>query len=147
MSSFVEYILPYYVMSSQFLSCQVISCHDVIFCHGMSCLQDIYCHIMFCLVFLVLFKFLILTSNELTPTGHFYWKFLIRSNFVLFFQKAKAFQDFRKIQVKGGNGGNGTLSFLSLFANEYAGPDGGDGGNGGHVIIQGRANNHWFNVG
>ena len=34
------------------------------------------------------------------------------------------------------------MSFLSLFANEYAGPDGGDGGNGGHVIIQG--NDHWF---
>ena len=38
------------------------------------------------------------------------------------------------------------MSFLSVFGNEYAGPDGGDGGNGGHVIIQGRSNNHWFNV-
>lgn len=28
------------------------------------------------------------------------------------------------------------MSFLSLWSNEFAGPDGGDGGNGGHVIFQ-----------
>ena len=38
----------------------------------------------------------------------------------------------------GGNGGNGCMSFMHLFANEFAGPDGGDGGNGGHVIYQGK---------
>lgn len=36
----------------------------------------------------------------------------------------------------GGNGGNGNISFLQLWANEKAGPDGGDGGNGGHVILE-----------
>lgn len=28
------------------------------------------------------------------------------------------------------------MSFLSLWSNEFAGPDGGDGGNGGHVLFQ-----------
>ena len=37
-----------------------------------------------------------------------------------------------------GSGGKGNMSFLSIFAKEFAGPDGGDGGNGGHVIFQGR---------
>ncbi|XP_018322307.1 mitochondrial ribosome-associated GTPase 2 isoform X2 [Agrilus planipennis] len=40
------------------------------------------------------------------------------------------------IKTIGGNGGDGCISFLSEWANEYAGPDGGDGGNGGHVILQ-----------
>jgi len=40
--------------------------------------------------------------------------------------------------VTGGHGGNGCMSFMSLFANEWAGPDGGDGGNGGHVLFQGK---------
>ena len=39
--------------------------------------------------------------------------------------------------MHGGSGGNGCMSFLRMFANEWAGPDGGDGGNGGHVIFQG----------
>jgi len=46
--------------------------------------------------------------------------------------------DFQRIHVRGGNGGNGCMSFMQLFANEWAGPDGGDGGNGGHVIFQGK---------
>jgi len=45
--------------------------------------------------------------------------------------------DFQRIHVRGGAGGTGCMSFLRLFANEWAGPDGGDGGNGGHVIFQG----------
>lgn len=40
------------------------------------------------------------------------------------------------MQAFGGHGGNGCVSFLSLWANEFAGPDGGDGGNGGHVIFR-----------
>jgi len=40
--------------------------------------------------------------------------------------------------VCGGHGGNGSMSFMKLFANEWAGPDGGDGGHGGHVIFQGK---------
>lgn len=39
----------------------------------------------------------------------------------------------------GGNGGDGCISFLSLWSNEFAGPDGGDGGNGGHVILRARS--------
>ena len=45
--------------------------------------------------------------------------------------------DFKRIRSFGGNGGNGCLSFLSVFKNEFAGPDGGDGGNGGDVLFQG----------
>lgn len=36
----------------------------------------------------------------------------------------------------GGSGGDGCISFLSLWSNELAGPDGGDGGHGGHVIFR-----------
>lgn len=36
----------------------------------------------------------------------------------------------------GGKGGDGCVSFLSLWCNENAGPDGGDGGNGGHVVLK-----------
>ncbi|CAH1791867.1 unnamed protein product [Owenia fusiformis] len=52
----------------------------------------------------------------------------------------KHFMDFRRVHLKGGKGGNGMMSFLSLFANEFAGPDGGDGGCGGHVILQADTN-------
>ena len=38
----------------------------------------------------------------------------------------------------GGSGGDGCLSFLSVFRIEFAGPDGGNGGNGGHVVFQGK---------
>ncbi|CAG9822980.1 unnamed protein product [Phaedon cochleariae] len=46
------------------------------------------------------------------------------------------FVDFKQLRALGGTGGDGCISFLSLFCNEFAGPDGGDGGNGGHVIFQ-----------
>lgn len=36
----------------------------------------------------------------------------------------------------GGKGGDGAVSFLQLWCNEFAGPDGGDGGHGGHVIFE-----------
>ncbi|GAB6026194.1 hypothetical protein CHUAL_012405 [Chamberlinius hualienensis] len=48
----------------------------------------------------------------------------------------EAFVDFKRLKVKGGNGGNGCLAFLHLKRNEMAGPAGGDGGNGGHVIFE-----------
>nr|XP_014099429.2 mitochondrial ribosome-associated GTPase 2 [Bactrocera oleae] len=46
------------------------------------------------------------------------------------------FVDSKQVQVIGGKGGDGCISFLQLWCNERAGPDGGDGGNGGHVIFQ-----------
>ncbi|KAG1705079.1 Mitochondrial ribosome-associated GTPase 2 [Nymphon striatum] len=49
---------------------------------------------------------------------------------------AKTFIDHMKVECRGGKGGDGMISFLSLFANQYAGPGGGDGGNGGHVVFK-----------
>ena len=46
------------------------------------------------------------------------------------------FIDFKRVQFKGGDGGDGCISMLHLFANENGGPDGGDGGNGGHIILR-----------
>ncbi|XP_966382.1 mitochondrial ribosome-associated GTPase 2 [Tribolium castaneum] len=46
------------------------------------------------------------------------------------------FIDLKTLRATGGCGGNGCISFLSLWSNEFAGPDGGDGGNGGHVIFK-----------
>ena len=48
----------------------------------------------------------------------------------------RKFVDCMEVEVLGGNGGDGNISFLSLFAVEFAGPDGGDGGHGGHVIFR-----------
>lgn len=48
---------------------------------------------------------------------------------------SKNFVDFKEVRVYGGNGGDGRISFLSVFMVEFAGPDGGDGGHGGHVIF------------
>lgn len=44
--------------------------------------------------------------------------------------------DSYRIRAVGGSGGNGCISFLSVWCKDRAGPDGGDGGNGGHVIFQ-----------
>lgn len=52
------------------------------------------------------------------------------------YRKARHFVDFIEVEVSGGKGGNGMLSFLSLPKREWAGPDGGNGGNGGHVIFK-----------
>ena len=48
----------------------------------------------------------------------------------------RKFVDCVEVEVLGGKGGDGRISFLSLFAVEFAGPDGGDGGHGGHVIFR-----------
>ncbi|KAJ8982441.1 hypothetical protein NQ317_010181 [Molorchus minor] len=50
--------------------------------------------------------------------------------------RVQNFVDIKRIRVIGGSGGNGCISFLSLWSNEFAGPDGGDGGHGGHVILE-----------
>ncbi|MGL4790179.1 MAG: GTPase ObgE, partial [Anaerotignaceae bacterium] len=47
------------------------------------------------------------------------------------------FVDRVKIHVKGGNGGNGAVSFYRAKYITHGGPDGGDGGRGGDVIIEG----------
>ncbi|KAE8744290.1 hypothetical protein FOCC_FOCC009105 [Frankliniella occidentalis] len=52
-----------------------------------------------------------------------------------FRNQAVSLIDYRRIQAQGGNGGDGCISLLSLWSNEYAGPDGGDGGSGGHVVL------------
>lgn len=46
------------------------------------------------------------------------------------------FLDVKHVRVFGGKGGDGCVSFLSVWCNENAGPDGGDGGNGGHVVFK-----------
>ncbi|XP_045782982.1 mitochondrial ribosome-associated GTPase 2 isoform X2 [Maniola jurtina] len=41
-----------------------------------------------------------------------------------------------RVRAVAGNGGDGCVSFLSVWCKEQAGPDGGDGGHGGHVIFR-----------
>lgn len=41
-----------------------------------------------------------------------------------------------RVRTVAGNGGDGCISFLSVWCKDHAGPDGGDGGHGGHVIFQ-----------
>jgi len=48
----------------------------------------------------------------------------------------KHFVDCISTDVEAGRGGDGCISFLSVFAVEFAGPDGGDGGHGAHVIFR-----------
>ena len=48
----------------------------------------------------------------------------------------REFVDCVDVEVEGGKGGDGRISFLSVYAVEFAGPDGGDGGHGGHVVFQ-----------
>ena len=46
------------------------------------------------------------------------------------------FVDQTRIFVKGGDGGNGCVSFERLLYIPKGGPDGGDGGRGGHVLLE-----------
>lgn len=46
------------------------------------------------------------------------------------------FVDHIKVQLKAGNGGNGSASFRRTKTDAKGGPDGGDGGRGGDVIFQ-----------
>ena len=50
------------------------------------------------------------------------------------------FIDEVKIEIKSGNGGNGSVSFRREKFVAFGGPDGGSGGTGGHVFIQGDEN-------
>ena len=51
-------------------------------------------------------------------------------------RRKPSFVDWRRVRVKAGNGGDGLISTLSIFAEAEAGPDGGNGGNGGHVLFK-----------
>lgn len=50
------------------------------------------------------------------------------------------FLDRVKINIKAGNGGNGSLSFLRTKLNMNGGPDGGDGGKGGDIVFKATQN-------
>ncbi|XP_011429162.3 mitochondrial ribosome-associated GTPase 2 [Magallana gigas] len=50
-------------------------------------------------------------------------------------RESKYFVDYKEVEVYGGDGGDGCMSFMKIPRVEFAGPDGGDGGNGGHVIF------------
>lgn len=61
----------------------------------------------------------------------------VASNLVRQFpQYNRRFIDSVRVKFLGGKGGDGCISMLHLFANEFAGPSGGNGGNGGHVVLR-----------
>ncbi|PAV83788.1 hypothetical protein WR25_22948 [Diploscapter pachys] len=50
--------------------------------------------------------------------------------------ESSSFVDYRRVNCKAGNGGNGMVSFLKESNRPWGGPDGGDGGNGGHILFR-----------
>ncbi|KAI8791192.1 mitochondrial ribosome-associated GTPase 2-like [Biomphalaria glabrata] len=60
-------------------------------------------------------------------------------------KKSHHFVDYLEVEVQGGKGGDGMLSFQSLPKKEWAGPDGGNGGHGGHVIFKASHNKKSLN--
>ena len=53
-----------------------------------------------------------------------------------FYDRKKHFVDYKEVECKAGNGGDGMICFLRLWCNPMAGPSGGDGGHGGHIIFE-----------
>jgi len=50
--------------------------------------------------------------------------------------RSTRFVDSVRVKFQGGRGGDGCISMLHEFANEFGGPDGGNGGCGGHVVLR-----------
>lgn len=51
-------------------------------------------------------------------------------------ERLSKFVDSVRVKFQGGRGGDGCISMLSLYANEFAGPAGGNGGCGGHIVLK-----------
>lgn len=49
------------------------------------------------------------------------------------------FVDYIRIFCHSGKGGAGSMHFMHIKNNEFAGPDGGNGGRGGHIILRGNS--------
>ena len=52
------------------------------------------------------------------------------------YNRRNIFVDVKRVNCRGGDGGDGKIAFLRLFCNPHAGPSGGDGGNGAHIIFE-----------
>lgn len=65
-----------------------------------------------------------------------FWGRVLLSEYRISVEVNEVFIDFAKIFVRGGDGGNGCISFRHEKYVPAGGPDGGDGGNGGNVILE-----------